>query len=137
VGEYLHIFYVNDKDAGAIPFDEGAVTENPVLYLEVPNPTRVGIAEKETLPENLTLFSNYPNPFNASTIIQYSLPEGSSVTIEIYNILGRKVKTLISATQPAGTHSVVWDARHLSSGIYFYRIKAGEYFSTKSCIILK
>ncbi len=100
-------------------------------------PTDVDEEQIPEMPMQFLLSQNYPNPFNATTTIVYNLSIASDVTIAIYDILGRKVKTLISATQPAGTHSVVWHAGPLSSGIYFYRIKAGEYFSTKRCIILK
>ncbi|MEE8418067.1 MAG: T9SS type A sorting domain-containing protein [candidate division Zixibacteria bacterium] len=137
VGEYLHIFYVNDKDAGAIPFEEGAVTDNPVLYLEVPNPARTGIDGKETLPENLLLFSNYPNPFNARTTIKFSLAEAANVKLQIFDIAGRLVETLADCEFAAGENSVTWDAADRSSGIYFARLTAGDVKSSKKLLLLK
>jgi hypothetical protein len=96
--------------------------------------------DEEQIPEisrEFTLSQNHPNPFNASTNIRYSLPEGSSVTIEIYDILGRNIETLIQGEQQAGYHQVVWDAEDQSSGIYIYYVKAGEYTESKSCLLLK
>ena len=95
------------------------------------------IEGNESLLEEFWLAQNHPNPFNASTIIRYALPEEGFVSIEIYNILGRKIETLVSGIQPAGSHSVVWDAEDHPSGAYFYRIKAGEYIESRSCLILK
>ena len=89
------------------------------------------------IPRSFALFQNYPNPFNASTIIEYSLPSPSDVTIEIYDLLGRRVETLIKGEQPAGYHHVVWDAKGQSSGMYFYRIQAGEYVETRKMVLLK
>ena len=95
------------------------------------------IDENENLPLEFSLAQNYPNPFNATTTIKYSLPEESEVTIEIYNILGRKVETLISGIQPTGWHSAVWDAENQPSGVYFYRLEAVDYVETSSCLLLK
>lgn len=96
-----------------------------------------GMGENESLPERFSLAQNQPNPFNATTTIRYSLPEDGEVTIEIYDILGRKIETLVSGIQPPGWHSVVWDAGEQPSGVYFYSIKAGEFAESKSCLLLK
>ncbi len=103
------------------------------LYFE----PETAIDEVESLPQEFSLSQNYPNPFNISTSIRYSLPEASKVTIEIYDILGRKVETLVSGIRPAGWHSVVWNADNQPSGIYFYRLEAGEYAESKNCLLLK
>ena len=89
------------------------------------------------MPQAFSLSPNYPNPFNASTTIKYALPEEAEVTINVYDILGRRIETLVSGKQPAGSHSVVWDAKDVSSGVYFYRIEAGEYSQTEKCVLLK
>jgi flagellar hook assembly protein FlgD len=100
--------------------------------------TETGIEEVSTIyPNTFSLSQNYPNPFNASTTIKYSLPEEAEVTIEIYDILGRRIETLIAGKQPAGSHSVVWEAKNVPSGVYFYRIEAGEYSQTQKCVLLK
>jgi hypothetical protein len=98
----------------------------------------VGIDDYEVpLPEHLAFLQNYPNPFNISTVIIYSLPQASNVKIEIFDILGRKVETLVQGEQQAGYHQIVWDASDHSSGMYFYKIQAGEYSDTKKMVLLK
>ncbi|MGE5458478.1 MAG: aryl-sulfate sulfotransferase [Methanococcaceae archaeon] len=76
------------------------------------------------IPEEFMLYQNYPNPFNPSTEINYALPELSFVTVEIYDILGRKIKSLINSMQEAGLHHINFDASNLTSGIYFYKLDA-------------
>jgi hypothetical protein len=99
---------------------------------------QVGIDyQQPQLPGQFALSQNYPNPFNASTIIQYSLPEASDVTIDIYDLLGRIVETLVQGERPAGYHRVEWDAGDNSSGLYFYRIQAGENSETSKMMLLK
>lgn len=95
------------------------------------------IEDDQNLPEEYSLAQNNPNPFNATTTIRYCLPEASKVTIDIYDILGRKIETLVQEKQAAGYHQVVWDATEQPSGIFFYRIKAEEYAESKSCLLLK
>ena len=89
-----------------------------------------------------TIFSfrlqqNYPNPFNPSTTINYQLPENSDVNLSIYNILGQKVVTLVSGKQTAGAHKVEWNASGLSSGVYFYHLKAGQQSKARKMILLQ
>jgi hypothetical protein len=93
--------------------------------------------DEDNLPVEFSLAQNYPNPFNASTTIKFSLPEASEVTIHIYDILGRSIETLNSGMQTAGTHSIVWNADNQPSGVYFYRIQAGNFSDQKSCLLLK
>jgi len=89
----------------------------------------VGINEQEILPREFAVSPNYPNPFNPSTTISYQLPQASEVTLEVYNMLGQKVRTLVSDRIAAGSHLAVWDGRNdngaeVGSGIYFYRFHA-------------
>ncbi len=102
----------------------------------------VGVSEKEFQPVSYNLFQNYPNPFNPSTIISYSVPKISYVTLKIYDILGREVKTLVSTEQNNGLHSVQWNGDNnygvrVSSGIYLYRIEAGSFIQTKKMLLIK
>ncbi|MFW9928526.1 MAG: T9SS type A sorting domain-containing protein [Candidatus Thorarchaeota archaeon] len=83
------------------------------------------------------LQQNFPNPFNLKTTIDYSLLEESFVTIKIYDILGNEIATLRSEREPAGNYSINFNARNLPSGIYFYRMQAGSYISTKKFVLLK
>ena len=83
------------------------------------------------------LSQNYPNPFNPTTKIRYELPKRTRVTIEIYNLLGQKVATLLEDIRPAGSHIVNFNGSGLSSGVYFYRFKADNFIQTKRFILLK
>jgi parallel beta-helix repeat protein len=99
---------------------------------------QVGIDDDQIrVPGKLAMYQNYPNPFNATTTIRYSLPSASDVTIDIYDLLGRKVDTIVQDEQPAGFHQITWDASDHSSGPYFYRIQAGDYVQTRKMVLLK
>lgn len=89
------------------------------------------------LPGDYSLSQNYPNPFNAETIIDYQLPVEGHVRVEIYNTLGQKVATLADRKQQAGYRSVIWDASEVSSGLYFYRLSAGDYSETRRMMLVK
>jgi hypothetical protein len=93
-------------------------------------------------PKQFALMQNYPNPFNPTTRIQYSLPERSEVRIEIFNLLGRSVMTLVNEAIPAGDHEVIWNGtdrsgRAVATGVYFYRLTAGSYQQTRRMVLLK
>jgi photosystem II stability/assembly factor-like uncharacterized protein len=88
-------------------------------------------------PLKFELFQNFPNPFNSSTKIIYQLPEEGFVSLKIYGVLGNEVKSLVGENKKAGYYSVSLNANDLSSGIYFYKLTAGEYSSTKKFILLK
>ncbi len=89
------------------------------------------------IPRRFMLFQNYPNPFNASTTIRFVLPNSQNVHLAIYDLLGREVKTLLDEYRQAGVHTITFDASHFSSGVYFYRLKAGEKVETKRMVLLK
>jgi hypothetical protein len=89
------------------------------------------------LPSVIVLKTNYPNPFNPSTTIEYGLPQDTYVRLEVFNVLGERVNVLTDGVQDAGYHSVVFDARGLPSGIYFYRLQAGDFVDTKKLILMK
>jgi len=93
-------------------------------------------------PRLFSLFQNYPNPFNPSTTISYTLQQPGEVEIKIYDLLGRAVRRLVQASQPAGSYSVSWDGRDergdlVASGFYFYQMRAGEFQATRRMIFLK
>jgi hypothetical protein len=107
-----------------------------LLTLRVSDPT--GVVDESPDPvTDFALLANYPNPFNARTTICYDHPRATEVRLEIYDILGRKLETLVRGFQPAGPHVVVWDAADNPSGIYFYRLRAGDYAETRSCLLVK
>ena len=88
-------------------------------------------------PSSFELEENYPNPFNPTTVIVYKLPAYTSVSLKVYDMLGREVKSLVNESQSAGSHSVTFNASGLASGIYFYRLQAGSYAATKKLLLLK
>jgi hypothetical protein len=90
-----------------------------------------------TLPAEYRLYDNYPNPFNPATTIKYSIPEKGFVSIGIYDILGKEIKTLVSSEQNPGTHEVIFDAGDLASGLYFYRMTAGNFTDVNKMILIK
>jgi hypothetical protein len=90
-----------------------------------------------TAPKTFLLEQNYPNPFNPSTTIRYQLPVASEVKLEVYDVLGKKIATLVNERQSAGSYQVVWNASGLSSGTYFYRLQAGTFTQTKKMILVK
>jgi len=90
-----------------------------------------------TTPEVFSLSQNYPNPFNPVTVIKYQLPIKSSVTLKIFDLLGKEVETLVNEDKDAGYYQAVFDASNLSSGIYFYTLQTENYFVTKKMILLK
>ena len=96
----------------------------------------------EILPEAFALHQNYPNPFNPTTQIRYDLPESEFVSINIYDVMGRKIKSLININQEAGYRSITWNATNdlgqpVSAGMYIYTIQAGEFRQTRKMVLLK
>ena len=111
-------------------------SSNGTFYI-FKNDTPVGIEPAQNVPSEFRLFQNYPNPFNPSSVISYSLPMTGYVTISIYDITGKLITSLINNIQPPGKHSVVFSAAGLSSGIYFYKLNAGDYTDTKKMVLIK
>jgi hypothetical protein len=89
------------------------------------------------LPKVYSLGQNYPNPFNPQTTIKYTLPKASHVTIRIYDVTGRLVKTLVDQDIPGGVHYEVFDGRGLASGVYFYRMQSEHFVQTRKLVLLK
>ncbi|MEA1997591.1 MAG: FlgD immunoglobulin-like domain containing protein, partial [Gemmatimonadota bacterium] len=103
-----------------------------------------GNAGKEKLPKAFSLAQNAPNPFNPATTISYTVPEGSTgqVTLTVYDTRGRLVRTLVSESREAGAYSVFWDGtdeggRRVASGLYFYRMRAGDFSKIRKMVLLK
>jgi len=103
--------------------------------------TRVEERMNGPFPLTCKLAHNYPNPFNPKTVISYTIGEiGQSpvqVDLSIYNVSGKKVMTLVSARQPAGSYTVEWDASDFSSGVYLCQLKAGDFSETRKLIYIK
>ncbi|OGU33299.1 MAG: hypothetical protein A2057_10785 [Ignavibacteria bacterium GWA2_35_9] len=95
------------------------------------------VEEKNSSHLEFHLYQNYPNPFNPLTSIEYRVGSIEYVIIKIYDILGNEVATLVDEEKPAGTYEVTWNANGLSSGVYFYQLKAGEFTQTKKLVLMR
>ncbi len=93
--------------------------------------------EVNAVPVEFALNQNYPNPFNPSTSISFSIPNASSVKLTIYNAIGKEVATLVNGTMESGNHKVVWNASNMPSGMYFYKLQADNFTSTKKMMLIK
>jgi len=131
-------FKVNGSAIGELGLDEVEVVNRSFLNVPVEWVVKTGV---DNLPTEFALGQNYPNPFNPTTLIRYALPAVSdqslAVRLEIYNILGEKVVTLVDEKQTPGYKVVTWDAKDLASGIYFYRLEAGEFTAIRKMVLLK
>jgi len=87
--------------------------------------------------EDYILFQNYPNPFNTTTTIKFSLPGPQHVTIEVYSILGEKISTILSEYRSEGVHLVRWDASEMASGVYLYRLQAGQHSQARAMVLVR
>ncbi len=98
----------------------------------------VGIwGDNSPLPERFMLLQNYPNPFNAQTTIRFVLPKSQNVQLTVYDLLGRRIQTLLDEYRETGVHNITFDASLLSSGVYFYRLRAGDAVETKRMVLFK
>ncbi|MCH7878604.1 MAG: T9SS type A sorting domain-containing protein [candidate division Zixibacteria bacterium] len=121
---------------------ESVVALREVLNMPFQIPTSVEDDINPTLPERFVLNQNYPNPFNAGTTIEYSLPRRSHVTIEVFNVLGQRVRSLVDREMSAGSYTISWNGTNVSgqlvaSGVYLYRFQAGDHIETKKMQLLK
>jgi len=148
IGEFILLSKDNtilpDSDFETITVDtEGRVwlgTSNAGLFVHSigATPTNAEDAsEIANLPLEIQLKSNYPNPFNPATTIPFELAEGTKVKITVFDILGRKIQTLVNSRKSAGTHSIQFDARSLASGTYLYRLEAGGEVHTGKMLLIK
>ncbi|MBD3289093.1 T9SS type A sorting domain-containing protein [candidate division KSB1 bacterium] len=104
--------------------------------------THPAITVEMPMPENFNLFPNYPNPFNTITLVRYQLPAASQVTIDVYNVLGRRIRTLVDEVKEAGFYTVTWDGLDsdgfpVVSGLYFYRMHAGSFKTTRKMTVVR
>jgi len=125
-GETYHFWYDSEKykTSGAIGYATSTI---------------VGVKEEVSIPVKYELNQNYPNPFNPSTIIKYNIPNESNITLKVFDVLGREVATLVNQQQKAGYYEVQFTSNNvqLTSGVYFYKILAGDFVETKKMLLLR
>ncbi|MBE2228375.1 MAG: S8 family serine peptidase [Ignavibacteria bacterium] len=123
-----------------LSISDGATGDTGLLKawcLQITYQTVVGGIQTIEIPNYFSLAQNYPNPFNPNTSIKYSVPTPSNVVLKIYDVLGKEVVTLVNEVKQPGFHTVDFNASELASGIYFYRIDAGEFTSVKRMVLVK
>ena len=129
-----------DLFIGELEDIQDAYIHNTLVML--PTGEDVSLADVTVMPEKFTIHQNYPNPFNPVTTLRYELPEQTHVNITVYDMLGRKVRTILNQQQDTGYKSIIWDATNdygkpVSAGRCLYQIQDGEYISTKKMVLLK
>jgi hypothetical protein len=120
------IQYYSNENYKILVLEEEGIVENPSDIEDI----------SSTL-ESFILYQNHPNPFNPSTKIKFTLPKPQNVNIEVYNTIGQRVETILNQHIKAGYHEVEFNAENLSSGVYFYRIEAGEFQDVKKMVLIK
>ena len=130
MGKYLlniELFGNDDPDSIAVP-----------RIIEVlPNPNHVENEKDEYAKECFKLHANYPNPFNASTTISYNVRKPGLIRLTTFDISGREICVIVNEIKPRGNHQVNFNAGDLHSGVYFYRLEAGEYVQTRKMLLVK
>ncbi|MDR9388186.1 MAG: T9SS type A sorting domain-containing protein, partial [Balneolaceae bacterium] len=129
-----YLFRVRAKNAGGT--SNWANVEFRTGEKEVGTSTE-WVSDADAIPTTHGLEQNYPNPFNPTTVIRYALPQAGKVQLEVYDMMGRKVSTLVRGTKPAGYHEAVFDASHLGSGAYMYRLMAGDVVLARTLYLIK
>ncbi|MCZ6775224.1 MAG: YCF48-related protein, partial [Ignavibacteria bacterium] len=114
-----------------------AITDGTILFTTSGGITSAGDNPASAIPAEYHLYQNYPNPFNPRTSIRFTLPERVQTTLNVYDVLGREVATLINGVRDPGSYDVIWDATSAASGLYFYRLNAGSHVDIKKMVLLK
>ncbi len=115
----------------------GSVSVNSISLVIVGSTPATLVKAPAQLPGNFTLSQNYPNPFNPSTQIQFSVPRAGFVSLKVYDMLGREVATLVHQELTPSSYSITWNASNVASGVYLYKLDAGNYSVTKKMVLMK
>jgi hypothetical protein len=138
------VYMPKAKFAGIDRFDyiatDGVLSDTATVFITVPLDTAV--EGRSNMPEQFTLYQNYPNPygrlpFNHTTFIRYALPAPAHVRLEIFDLNGRKIATVVEGPQSAGLKTVRYDGRGVRNGVYFYKLTAGDFVETKKMILMR
>ena len=155
VGTDLGVYQSTDEGTSWISFNTGfpnvevydlKYKEGPMILLAATHgrgcftfdvSTLVNVQSSNSVPDKFYLAQNYPNPFNPSTKISYQLPSSGFVTLRVYDILGNEISTLVDARQDAGNYQISFDAKNLSSGIYYYKLSSSDFIDTKKMTLIR
>jgi ligand-binding sensor domain-containing protein len=129
----LHVYSLAVSSTNLFAGTSGGVWRRPLSEMI----TSVEHISGGAVPEGFALEQNFPNPFNPSTTIQFSIPRAEYVTLKIYDLVGREVATLVSDHLNAGTYESTWNAKNTASGVYFYRLEAGQFSAMKKLLLVK
>ncbi len=132
-GDYRNLF--NDEMVDLTEEDEFTLSAWDYKVFETSDTDTY--AEGEDSPEEFELVQNYPNPFNATTEISFSVPETDHVTLEVYDLQGRRITTLVDEVRSSGTHTLSFDAADYASGMYLYRLETSDYIQTRKMMLVK
>jgi hypothetical protein len=143
--EYIAKDSLSDSTKAHLVFTEAMAADSSIMMLpfefingEISISPSVGVKETPNIsPIKFELYQNYPNPFNPSTTIQFDIPKASFLTLKVYNVLGQEVATLVNEKREAGSYEVKFNASTFSSGVYFYRLHATDYISTKKSLLVR
>lgn len=138
--QYLSIFQRGFAQAGVYTLTLQFINNGSILATQTRSLTVTGttdVLDMLAVPTEFALKQNYPNPFNPSTTISYQLPESANVSLIIYDVTGREVANLVSAFKPAGQHTAQFNAANLPSGMYIYRIIAGNFTASNKMMLVK
>jgi hypothetical protein len=128
---------VGQNFAGVMKTDNTMITSGFLADTLFRKGAVVAVDEEEALPLTFELGQNYPNPFNPTTTIDFSLPKAGHVNLILYDMLGREIERLVDEELAAGKYRAVWNARGHSTGMYVYRLQAGDYVAVKRLLLLK
>jgi hypothetical protein len=126
---------INDTQVDSIYFHNNS-TNMPIFPIEITH-TMTKISERAKIKSDYTLHQNYPNPFNPETTIEYFLSKPGKTSIEIYNVLGEVIELVDEGLQSMGRHYIIFNGREYPSGVYYYKIKSGDFSEIKSMVLLK
>jgi hypothetical protein len=135
MGDYFHM--VSDSAGADLAWAGTFNGEEDVYYGRITSPLVEVGGQNGKAPVSFSLSQNYPNPFNPSTTVSYIIPHSSFVTLKVFDLLGREIATLVSDKLNAGTHTTRWDATGSPSGVYFFRLVAGEFTQTKKMVLVR
>lgn len=116
---------------------DSELTVKDTIHIVVKKAVNNGLDEEQAIPKEFTLYQNYPNPFNPTTTIRYDIPNASNVTLTIFNMNGQIVERLVNQKQEPGFYSVNWNAQNVSTGVYFYQIRADGFQQVKKMLLIK